>query len=616
MDLEYYKMYCKKKQTTATSKRKRNDSADINRDSISAIMRIHGVFHWKIEFPLIFKNNNGFDIILGNPPYIRQEHLDSMIGDTRYKNILINYYATFFHDSDKLEAGMTADLSTYFILRSIELLHEGGIQCYLITSKWIKTAYGKPVRDYIARNTQVLTIADFSKVSLFSTASIDVIVYFLRKIALNAIDSKDQRPFEYIEVGRDHFNAFEGSSERLSYEPFRYFESVILEFSKDARFIPNARLLNNAWIFVPDDLLTIRSWIEQNGTPIRQMKGIEINSGIKTGFNEAFVIPQEIKEKIDPSERFSNIIKPVLKGKEIRKYNLTKNLFYLIYFPFGFTNSWITMNTKNEPSEKPLLLKNNDKKDPLVPFFEEFKPIFDHLHQFCEDQVRNAFEPEKKTAKRMKKGLVERDDQGQYWWELRACAYYDKFTDPKIVWQEISQDSQFYWDVDGHFLLNTAYMLNNCKKSWTAILNSSLIHWYFSYLSPKLGENGHRYTKQYVEQIPLISTDQNQDRIFEWCIDTLQSAYLKLGNKDFIDLILTITDAMVYELYFHSMLYSLKYYEKDGCHILSRISLLLDSQSLNSKDIPEIYKILNDDSEIKQFIKSIKLFRNDKLKME
>ncbi len=619
LDLQYYQSYCKNNQIKSPNKVKNKDIANIKPDSISNIMRTHGVFHWNVEFTGIFKEHRGFNLIVGNPPFIRQEHLDSLIAGARYKHILTDYYSSILQNANTTEWGTTSDLSVYFILRSLELLNENGIHSYLITSKWIKTAYGKPIRNYIARNTKVLGIADYSKVSMFSSATIDVVVYFLKKLPMKMIGNNNQYQFEYIEISDSAIKNLEESTNSYC-DNFSYFNTLFFFFFKEAIIVPSAQLLNDVWTFLPEDLFNIRVWMEQTGTRLKDMdmKDIEINSGIKTGFNEAFVISQEIKDNIDPTGKYSTIIKPVLKGKEIQKYHITKNNLYIIYFPYGYTNNWIKSYNMQNSNENPRSHNRQASNDSLSHFFEEFKPILEYLKQFFEYESTASREPKKKSSKRMKKGLMERDDQGQYWWELRACAYYDRFLEPKIVWQEISQDSQFYWDPDGHFLLNTAYMLNGGKKSWIALLNSTLIHWYFSFLSPKLGENGHRYTKQYVEQIPLISTNKQQEHILEWCIDTIQSAFLNEQNQDkeFIDLMQSITDAMVYELFLHTKLHSWNYYDEDRCFIFSKMIHLYESKSLQWKDSKELCKLLREDIMINKYLQRLNAFRTEKLKID
>jgi hypothetical protein len=238
---------------------------------------------------------------------------------------------------------------------------------------------------------------------------------------------------------------------------------------------------------------------------------VKIYFGIKTGFNEAFLIDTATKEKLcDEDPKSIEIIRPILRGRDIGRYY------------YEFAGKWI-INTNFD-----------------LDILKFYPAVFEWLKQF-------------------ESKLKKRDDQGKNWWNLRACAYYGEFEKEKIVYSEIVREPQFYFDADGKFYVEATNFLIIGKnlKYLTSLLNSKFITFIFKrfYAGGGLGDQGYRYKKVFVERLPISIIDEVKQRPFIEIVDkilaiTKSSDYLENSVKqakvcDYEKQI----DQMVYKLY-------------------------------------------------------------------
>ena len=233
-------------------------------------------FIWELEFSEVFKGENpGFDIVIGNPPYVRQEKIKEL------KPYLKEHYKTF--------TGV-ADLYVYFFEKGLNILKDKGIFAFICSNKFAKAKYGEKLRKLILEN-QLKIYNDFTGVKVFKEASVDTCV---------------------IQIKKDYTND----------------NKVLVD---NNYLMEQNRLNSNSFIFNSPDVLNLRDKIFKQGTMIKDLD-IEINRGILTGFNEAFIINEEIKNRLI-SEDFNNkeIIKPLLRGRDITKWKIMYKNLYLIH---------------------------------------------------------------------------------------------------------------------------------------------------------------------------------------------------------------------------------------------------------------------------------------------
>ena len=243
---------------------------------------------------------------------------------------------------------------------------------------------------------------------------------------------------------------------------------------------------SDSWVVLSPIELSIKQKIEAIGTPLKDWD-IQINYGIKTGFNEAFIIDGEKRaELIAADPKCAEIIRPILRGRDIKRYD------------YEFADLWL-INTHNGIKEKGISRIDID----------DYPTIKAHLDQYW-DQIST------------------RADKGDTPYNLRNCAYMDDFSKQKIIWAELARTGNaFTYDDSGAVVLNTCYILtfNNEDQSYIknllAILNSKLILFYMNLISSKLDKTGWRWLKQFVELLPIPDKIAFADSLISCVDDTL-----------------------------------------------------------------------------------------------
>lgn len=242
----------------------------------------------------------------------------------------------------------------------------------------------------------------------------------------------------------------------------------------------------NAWSILNDIELSIKNKIEAAGTPLKDWN-VDIFRGVLTGYNDAFIISSETREKIlencaDESEkqRTSAIIRPILRGRDIKRYSYEYADQYIIAtFPSR------QYNIDDYPTLKQFLLSFG----------------IERLEQTGKEYIIDG---EKVKA---------RKKTNNKWFETQdSISYWDEFSKPKIVWAELSRTgNSFAYSDDGAMVLNTCYILSFNDKEFhekelntlLGFLNSNVALFYLDIISSKLDETGWRRLKQFVELIPV-----------------------------------------------------------------------------------------------------------------
>ncbi|MCX6252371.1 MAG: Eco57I restriction-modification methylase domain-containing protein [Bacteroidetes bacterium] len=391
-------------------------------------------FSWERSFPSVFAGG-GFDVVIGNPPYVRQE----MLGDQK----------EYFQQKYKVYHGM-ADLYSYFIERGIGLLKEKGLFGFIVANKWMRANYGEPLRKWI-KTRNIREIIDFGDLQIFKGAT----TYPCILICGNGDVEKQIR---------------------LTVIKTLQFDSLDKYVAGNHTMIDQSSLDDSGWNLGNETEQQLLLKIKNAGIPLGEYVKGKIYYGIKTGLNEAYVIDEATKERLireDP--RSAGVIKPFLAGRDIKRYFPLKSDKYLIFFPKGFTNE-----------------QRNNKGYPWRWLQDNYHAIANHLVQY-----------ETKAKKRF--------DQGDYWWELRTCDYYEEFEKPKILLPDIALKMEATYDKNRYFCVNTAYIIPVDDKYLLAVLNSKLVHLFYSKLSSSIRGGYLRFIRQYLEIIPIKQIDQAND---------------------------------------------------------------------------------------------------------
>ncbi len=461
----------------------------------------HNAFEWRFEFPEVLDDEGdflGFDCIIGNPPYIRQEHIKDL------KPLLEKQYQDFYNS--------TADLYTYFFALAYHLLKEKGFNAFITSNKYARAKYGAKLRELLLKKTTLVSYMELNALKVFESAAVDTSIMSFIK----------QEPPKDKESGFKYYEPTPNDKDDLKNTP-----SLLMK--------QNA-LSTESFIFANATLLDLRDKIENIGTPLKDW-GIQINYGIKTGANEAFIIPTEKRDAIlnacktqEERERTERLIKPILRGKDIKRYSYEWADLWVIFIPWHFPNTG-----------SPKSMEKNEQD-----FSIHYPIIYAHLLSHKDKLLkRNKDE----TGKRYEWYCLQR-------W---AANYLQDFEKEKIVYGEIVQEPRFYLDNGecelGYFYAEaTSFILTGEHLRYLlGMLHSKLITFAFKtfYAGGGLGESGYRYKKAFIERLPIPQiTEKNQelaDKIIA-LVDKILQAKAKDPKANTQGLEKEI-DALVYQLY-------------------------------------------------------------------
>ncbi|WP_375399034.1 Eco57I restriction-modification methylase domain-containing protein [uncultured Sphingomonas sp.] len=422
----------------------------------------HRFFNWEIAFPGVWRNlasqgrSGGFDAVIGNPPYVRQE----MIG--AIKPALESSYDSY--------AG-TADLYVYFYEQGLKLLRPGGRMAYVVTNKWLKAGYAVGLRRLFAEGAWVEFMADFGHARRFFPDA-DVFP------CVTAVRKPDAGPapetFDLAVIPRDDV-------------PRSGLAAAVQAASYIAR---RDTLTPEPWTLEPPDVAALLAKIRANGVPLVEYAGVKPLYGVKTGFNEAFLIDTPTKERLIADDgRAVEIIKPYLRGQDIDRWLPDWQGLWMIVMKSSSDFAWPWAGAATETAAEAI-------------FAETFPSLHRHFKRY-------ESLPDPKTGK--PKGLRHREDHGRFWWELRPCAYYDAFEREKIVFTEITWTASFARDRANRYLNNTAYILTSSDVRLIANLNSPAA-WWFGWRDAIHGKDeALRFMASFIERFPLAQLSSSDD---------------------------------------------------------------------------------------------------------
>lgn len=421
-------------------------------------------FDFHTHFSEVFHEKNGFDVVIANPPYVRQESIKDL------KTDLSKAFPGFYCG--------TADLYTYFYKRGIDLLKNGAHLCYIAPNKFMRASYGKNTRKLLTEKATPKQIIDFGDLPVFDATTYPSIILMEKRTPgrtdfVNVATFTDMAQIEKPEQTLDEIG-FMISSEALRAE---------------------------GWTLERPDVLALMDKLRKAGKPLGEYVQGKFYRGVTTGLNEAFVITEEIKNNLiatDPS--CENIIKPWLRGKDIRRWAAERSHLYFLFIPWHF-----------EINRHPVILQ--------------------HLKKF-----KNKLES---------RNIEERDRYEWYALQRYAADYHHEFENTKIIYPDISQHPKFTWDESRSFLGNTAYIIPTNEKWLVGILNSKLLWWFYRNLSSSIRGGFVRYISQYMQQMPIVTaTREKKDLIL-----AIVQKILNAPDSPNVPKLEAEIDQMLYKLY-------------------------------------------------------------------
>ncbi len=419
-------------------------------------------FEWRFEFPEVLDDDGvftGFDIVIGNPPYIRQEELGTL------KDYLKKDYEVYTG---------TADILVYFYELGLRVLKENGKFSFITSNKFMRANYGKPLRSFLG-NYNLDEIIDFGDAPVFggiaAYASIVNLQKEMQKPARSedandemqksarikdADDGPEERPYSV----RASANGGEHQTRVYTFPTSGDVPDFEASYKADGFQIAQKELTPNGWRLERTEVLDLLAKLRSKGEPLGEYVNGRFYRGITSGFNEAFVVDRETKERLIAEDSSSTeVLKPYLRGRDVKRWKVESQDLWLIFTRRGIE-------------------------------IEKFPAIKNYLSQF-----KNKLMPGIKGGR--KPGSYE-------WFEIQDnSAYWQEFETNKIVYPDIVIKPQFAWDESKSFLGNTLYLIPTNEKFLLCFLNSKLLFWFYLQISPQIRGGYVRYIGQYVEQIPI-----------------------------------------------------------------------------------------------------------------
>ena len=356
-------------------------------------------------------------------------------------------------------------------------LQNNGVLSFITSNKWMRAGYGKQLREFFAKNTNPVLLIDFAGQKIFESATVDTNILMFEKTD----NLKNTRTCIAKEDCRNNM------SEYIQHN------QTVMAFDS-----------SESWVILSPIELSIKQKIESIGTPLKNWD-INIYRGILTGFNEAFIISGEKKDELIAADpKSAEIIRPILRGRDIKRYG------------YSFADLW-------------LIASHNGIKSKNIPRIDinEYPAIKEHLDQYYEQ-------------------LAKRADKGDTPYNLRNCVYMDDFSKQKIVWGNLCLSAQYALADEGYFINAPSPIITGGSKYMLAVMNSKVSDWFVRQLGVTRNGGYFEYKPMFVEQIPIPQVDVDTQTKFESIVDDIISLKDKNINTDNLE---DKIDSMIYELF-------------------------------------------------------------------
>jgi type I restriction-modification system DNA methylase subunit/predicted type IV restriction endonuclease len=384
---------------------------------------------------------------IGFEEIMKSGGFDAVIGNPPYvRHEMLGQFKDYFQSHYKVY-NSAADLYAYFIERGVNLLNETGLFSFIVANKWMRANYGEPLRKWMKTNT-IHEIVDFGDLPVFKTVTTYPCILKISR----------QKASARIRVCKVADLDFTDLTEYVR---------------KHSITLPQKTLQDSGWSLADDGTEKLLKKIRGKGTPLGQYVNGQIYRGVLTGLNEAFVIDEKTRRQLIKEDKKSKeVIKPFLMGRNVQRYFTPENGLYLILIPKG----WTKLKLKDHSGDPWKCLKTN------------LPAIAGHLVPF-----------EKEANKRF--------DQGDYWWELRACEYYDEFQKPKIIVPAITQTATYAFDDSGFFSNDKTSIIASDSFYLLGLLNSKTLDFVMHSISSTKQGGYFEYKPMYLSKIPIRSVD-------------------------------------------------------------------------------------------------------------
>ena len=416
-----------------------------------------------LDIEWMFGVRDGFDIVIGNPPYIQLQNNGGVL-------------AKLYEQCGYMTFARTGDIYCLFYERAYQLLQEYGHLCFITSNKWMRAGYGDKTRGFFANSTNPLLLIDFAGVKIFESATVDTNILLLSKgknegKTICAVTNKQNKD----------------SVKNLSV--FIRQQHSVCDFSS-----------SDSWVILSPIEQSIKRKIEAVGTPLKDWE-INIYRGVLTGCNEAFIISTEKRDEIlanceteEERTRTAELIRPILRGRDIKRYGYDWANLWLIYIPWHFPYQFDeSIQGASEKAE--------------IAFMEQYPAVYAHMTEY-----------KGPLSKRNKAETGIRYE----WYAMQrwGAKYWEDFYKPKILWKRVGSILRFGYNKDGALGLDsTCFATGNNIEYLCGVLNSPMGH-YLLKDSPKTGTGDLLISVQAVEPIKVPQISQADNDTFKYYLDT------------------------------------------------------------------------------------------------
>ncbi|MEG3868536.1 Eco57I restriction-modification methylase domain-containing protein [Microcoleus sp. Z1_B2] len=434
----------------------------------------------------MFGLGEGFDVCIGNPPYVRQEQIKE------FKPIFKSQYDCY--------TGV-ADLYVYFYEQGLKLLKNQGILCYISSNKYFRSGYGEKLRKFLANESTIQQLIDFGDAPIFTAIAYPSII----------IASKEQPKNHQTRV--------------LNWELGQAVDQFASVFENQSFLMAQKELTADGWRLESSTVLNLLEKLRTTGTPLGEYVNGRFYYGIKTGFNEAFVVDRETRDRLIAEHPSSaEVLKPFLRGRDVKRWSVEYQNLWLIFTRRGID-------------------------------IKKYPAIENYLSQYQEKLTPG-------TGRKV----------GTYkWYEIQDnVAYWQEFEQPKIVYPDIAIRCEFAFDTNSFYPDCTLFLIPAESKYLLGFLNSGMIQFFINQICPAVRGDFKRFKSIYVSQIPIPTTTEPQRNVIETLVNYI--IYLTAELKDIpshgekmvetaedklmLSYFEQVVDALVMELYLPEELHS------------------------------------------------------------
>ena len=438
-----------------------------------------GAFEWRIEFPEVLDEDGGFvgfDCVIGNPPYIQLQKMGADADALQKMN-----YETYER---------SGDIYCLFYEMGMKLLKPGALLSFITSNKWMRAGYGKSLREHLSSKYNPTLLIDFANNKIFDSATVLVNILSLEKCE---------------NQGRTLSCSVEDGFDVSKLSEYIQTHAVFSSFSS-----------TESWSILSDIERSIKAKIEAIGTPLKDWD-IQINYGIKTGFNDAFIINSTKRSDIlnacqteDERQRTAEIIRPILRGRDIKRYG------------YEWADQYIVATF---PSRQ---YKIDD-----YPALKEFLLSFgiERLEQTGKEYIIDG---EKIKA---------RKKTNNKWFETQdSISYWDEFSKPKIIYPNMTKFLPFVYDTSGLVTNQKCFIITGKRLAFlTAFFNSSLFKFCFADKFPELQGKTRELSKIFMDDIPVMEVSDDEETRF---LTLVEAAQKNISKEKLLEI-----DNAIFDLY-------------------------------------------------------------------